>query len=242
MRYKRLSLRLRHLSLAWSGFHHAQLANSLAEFEGRVGELRAEADARRTNLETQQSALDERKSGRSRLNQRVQDAQQAVFDLRSQREQAENQANLAHIKGSGLQDRLGSSRANLDELEMQLREVSAQVDTGAQDKQMQLGLLGSSDAVFQQRNRELAIVEGELTKLEQELQQAKFELLQLESTVARLRTDCSGYEVDQKTSVHRHETLAQELEGVRQQQVAAAQLSAELVKWVLRIVPFCQRI
>ena len=70
---------------------------------------------------------------------------------------------------------------------MGAREVSAQVDTGAQDKQMQLGLLGSSDAVFQQRNRELGIVEGELSRLEQDLQQAKFHLLQLESTVARLR-------------------------------------------------------
>src|SRR5687768_9390255 len=228
MRYKRISFRLRHLSLAWSGYHHARLAASLADFEEKVGSLRSEADARRTNLETQQAALDEKKSSRSRLNQRVQDAQQAVFDLRSQKEQAENQANLAHIKRSGLEDRLGSSRANLDELEMQLREVSAQVDTGAQDKQMQLGLLGSSDAVFQQRNRELAIVEGELTKLEQELQQSKFQLLQLESTVARLRTDCSGYEVDQKTSVHRHDMLAQELEGVRQARAAAAQVVAEM--------------
>ncbi|MEO6003528.1 MAG: chromosome segregation protein SMC, partial [Opitutus sp.] len=228
MRYKRLSFRLRHLSLAWSGYHHAQLATSLADFESKVGSLRADADARRSNLEAQQSALDEKKTGRSRLNQRVQDAQQAVFDLRSQKDQAENQANLAQIKRSGLEDRLGSSRSNLDGLEMQLREVSAQVDTGAQDKQMQLGLLGSSDAVFQQRNRELAIVEGELTKLEQELQHSKFQLLQLESTVARLRTDCSGYEVDQKTSVHRHDMLAQELEGVRQQQIAAAQQVAEL--------------
>ncbi len=228
MRYKRLSFRLKHLSLAWSGYHHAQFAAQLAELEGKVGGLRAEAESRRTNLETQQAALDEKKAGRMRLNQRVQDAQQAVFDVRSQKEQAENQANLAQIKRTGLEDRLGSSRANLDELEMQLREVSAQVDTGAQDKQTQLGLLGSSDAVFQQRNRELAIVEGELTKLEQELQQAKFQLLQLESTVARLRTDCSGYEVDQKTSVHRHESLAQELESVRQQQAATQQVVAEL--------------
>ncbi len=228
MRYKRISFRLRHLSLAWSGYHHARFASSLGELESKVGALRAAADERRSHLEEQQSALDEKKAGRMRLNQRVQDAQQAVFDVRSQKEQAENQANLAQIKRAGLEDRLGSSRANLDELEMQLREVSEQVDTGAQDKQMQLGLLGSSDAVFQQRNRELAIVEGELTKLEQELQQAKFQLLQLESTVARLRTDCSGYEVDQKTSVHRHDMLAQELEGVRQQQVAAAQMVAEL--------------
>ena len=227
MRYKRLNHRLRHFALAWSGFHHAQLTATLGELDVRVAALRAEAEARRANLETQEAALNERKAHRSRLNQRVQDAQQAVFDLRSQKEAAENAANLAQIRRSGLEDRLGSSRDNLGELEMQLREVAAQVDSGAQDKQLQLELLGGSDAVFQQRNRELAIVEGELNKLEQELNQAKFHLLQLESTVARLRTDCSGYEVDQKTSVHQHDSLARELEGVRQQQAAGAQLAAE---------------
>ena len=227
MRYKRLNHRLRHLALAWSGYHHAELTATLAELEGKVTALRSEADTRRSSLEEQQSALDEKKQHRSRLNQRVQDAQQAVFDLRSQREAAENAANLAQIRRSGLEDRLASSRDNLGEIEMQLREVSAQVDTGAQDKQMQLGLLGSSDAVFQQRNRELAIVEGELTKLEQDLNQAKFQLLQIDSTVARLRTDCSGYEVDQKTSAHKHNSLAQEVEGVRQEQTGAAQMAAE---------------
>ncbi len=227
MRYKRLSHRMRHRSLAYSGFHHAQLVATLNGLDAKVGELRAQADERRSKLEAQQAQLDEKKSHRSRLNQRVQDAQQAVFDLRSQKESAENAANLAQIKRSGLEDRLGSSRDNLNELEMQLREVAAQVDTGAQDKQMQLGLLGSSDAVFQQRNRELAIVEGELSKLEQELQQAKFQLLQFESTVARLRTDCSGYEVDQKTSVHRHDSLAQELEGIRVQLGEATQTAAD---------------
>jgi chromosome segregation protein len=171
--------------------------------------------------------LADQRAQRGRLNQRVQDAQQAVYDVRSQKEAAENAATLAQIKRSGLEDRLASSRGNLGEVEMQLREVSAQVDTGAQDKQLQLELLGGSDAVYQQRNRELAIVEGELSRLEQELNQAKFQLLQLESTVARLRTDCSGYEVDQKTSVHKHDSLAQELEGVRQQKAAAEQVAAE---------------
>ena len=228
MRYKRLSHRLRHLSLAWSAFQHGQLSATLHGLEEKVATLRTEADARRARLETEQAALDERKARRGQLNQRVQDAQQSVYDVRSQKEAAENQANLAQIKRSGLEDRLASSRDNLGELEMQLREVTAQADTGAQDKQMQLGLLGSSDAVFQQRNREVAIAEGELSKLEQELHQAKFELLQLESTVARLRTDCSGYEVDQKTSAHKHDSLAQELEGVRQQETVAAQNAAEL--------------
>lgn len=228
LRYKKLSFRLRHLSLAYSAFHYAQISATLAGLEEQVIKLRAAAETRRTYLNQQQQELESKKTERSRLNQRVQDAQQAVFDLRSEKEQAENAANLAQIKRTGLADRLESSRDNLGELEMQLRELSAQVDSGAQDKQEQLSLLGSSDAVFQNRNRELAVAEGELSKLEQELQQAKFQLLTLESTVARLRTDCSSYEVDQKTSVHRHDSLLQELEGVRQQQSSSTQMVSEM--------------
>src|SRR5882757_118388 len=84
MRYRRLSHRLRHLSLAWSSCQHAQLTVTLTDLEGRVSGLRAQADARRASLESQQGSLDEKKTLRGRLNQRVQDAQQAVFDLRSQ--------------------------------------------------------------------------------------------------------------------------------------------------------------
>ena len=110
----------------------------------------------------------------------------AVFDLRSQKDHAENAANLAKIRrGPGFPDRLARGRATPSaSLEMQLREVAAQVDTGSQDKQLQLGLLGSSDAFYQQHNRELAVAEGVLGKLDRDLQQAKFELLQFDSAVA----------------------------------------------------------
>jgi chromosome segregation protein len=221
MRYKRLAHRLKHLSLAWSALQHAKLAEALAALELTVTGLRAEAEKRRTALDGQQSGLEARKTDRSRLNQRVQDAQQAVYDLRSQKEHAENGANMAKIRRSGLAERLAGSRDTLGELEMQLREVAAQVDTGSQDKQLQLGLLGSSDAVYQQHNRELAVSEGELGKLDRDLQQAKFELLQFDSAVARLRTESSGYEVDQKTSIHRHEALAGDFRLASEQAASA---------------------
>jgi chromosome segregation protein len=227
LRYKKLSYRLRHLALAYSGYHYTQISTQLATLEEQVIKLRAAAETRRVHFSQRQTELEDKKALRSRLNQRVQDAQQAVFDLRSEKEQMENAANLAQIKRTGLADRLESSRDNLGETEMQLRELSEQVDSGAQDKQQQLNLLGSSDAVFQNRNRELAVVEGELSKLEQDLQQGKFQLLTLESSVARLRTDSSGYEVDQKTSAHKHDSLLQEVEGVRQQQSSVAQQLSE---------------
>jgi len=227
MRYKRLAHRLRHLSLAQSAFQHGRLSESLTALESRLAGLREEAEKRRAALGGQQSGLEARKADRSRLNQRVQDAQQAVFDLRSQKEHAENAANMARLRRTGLAERLEGTRDSLGELEMQLREVAAQVDTGSQDKQLQLGLLGSSDAVYQQHNRELAVFEGELSKLDRELQQAKFELLQFDSAVARLRTESSGYEVDQKTSIHRHEALAGELRQVAEQAALASTSARE---------------
>ena len=222
MRYKRVSFRLRHLSLAHGGWQWSQLRATIAGLEADGAALRGATEAHRAALDERQRELAELKTRRSDHHERLQSAQQSAFDLRSQKEQAENQAGVARIKQASLEERIQSSRDDLAELEMQLREVSAQADTGAQDKQQMLGLLGSSDAIFQERNRGLAIVEGELGRQEQRLQQAKFDLLQLESTMARLRTDCSGYEVDSKTSAVRHEELAAQSADVRQAQAAAA--------------------
>lgn len=228
MRYKRLSFRLRHLALAHGNFHWLQLSTALAELEGRVAGLRGDADTRRTTLDEKTRALDEKKAHRSALMQRVQDAQQAVFDLRSQKEQTENAANMAQVRRQGLLDRLTAGKDDLAELEMQLRELASQVDTGAQDKQMQLTLLGSSDAVFQERNRELAVLENELAKTEQQLNQDKFHLLQLESSVARHVTESSSLEVDARTSQNKYEQVAATIEEVRAAVETAQQALAEV--------------
>src|SRR6478736_1996695 len=215
MRFKRLSFRLRQLALAHGAHQWQGLSATLNELDGRVSGLRTEAETRRATLEEKSRGLDEYKARRSALTQSVQDAQQAVFDLRSQKEAAENQSGLAEVKRLGLAERLDAGKDNVTELEMQLRELASQVDTGSQDKQMQLSLLGSSDAVFQDRNRELAVLEGDMTRLEQQLSQEKFHLLQIESVVARLRTDSSGLEVDARTSQHKYDTLSQELDQLR---------------------------
>ena len=223
MRYKRLSFRLRQLALAHASHQWGGLSAALSGLAERVAALRGEAEVRQRALDERNAGIDARKSGRSALNQRVQDAQQAVFDLRSQREQAENQASLAQVRRTGLAERVTAGQDDLAELDMQLREVTAQVDTGSQDRQLQLNLLGSSDAVFQDRNRELAVGEGELAKAEQQLSQEKFQLLQAESLVARLRTDSSSLEVDARASQHKFDQVTAGLAEVRAAVDAAAQ-------------------
>ncbi len=228
MRYKRLSFRLRHLALAQGNFQWRNLSSALTELEARVASLRGDADTRRATLDERTRALDAKKAARGTLSQRVQDAQQAVFDLKSQKEQAENASSMAEVRRTGLTERIASAKDDLGELEMQLKELASQVDTGAQDKQMQLSLLGSSDAVFQDRNRELAVAEGDLTRAEQQLNQEKFALLQLESAVARHRTESSGLEVDARTSQARFDQVTAELEEVRRAVAAAADTLAQV--------------
>lgn len=221
MRFRRLNHRLRHLALAHDGFQYQQLRGVLDELSARLQSLRGEADTRRSLLQEHQASLESQKARRTELNQRVQEAQQAVFDLRSEREQAANQIHLNQVKVQGLRDRIASAQDDLGELEMQLKEVSDQATSGQQDRQMQLNLLGESDAAFQAKNRELALVEGELNRLEQLVQKEKFQLLELESKVARLRTDCSALEVDQKTAVARHEQLQADMAGAMAQREEA---------------------
>ncbi|MBP7481554.1 MAG: chromosome segregation protein SMC [Lacunisphaera sp.] len=228
MRYKRLSFRLRHLALAQSGHQFGLLSAVLTELDGRVNSLREAADTRRATLEERSVKLNEGRTLRNFLGQRVQDAQQAVFDLRSQKEAAENAANMASVKRTALVERLDAGKDDLSELEMQRRELATQVDSSAQDKDAQLTLLGSSDAVFQDRNRELAVTEGELTKAEQQLSQDKFHLLQLESAVARHRTESSGLEVDARTSQNKFDSLSQELADLRAAVEGAAAALSEV--------------
>jgi chromosome segregation protein len=228
MRYKRLNFRLRHLALAQSGHQFGLLSASLAELDSRVNSLREAADTRRATLEERSVKLNEGRTLRNFLGQRVQDAQQAVFDLRSQKEAAENAASMAQVKRTALVERLDAGKDDLSELEMQRRELATQVDSSAQDKDTQLTLLGSSDAVFQDRNRELAVTEGELTKAEQQLSQDKFHLLQLESAVARHRTESSGLEVDARTSQNKFDSLSQELANLRAAVEGAAAALSEV--------------
>ena len=116
MRYKRLNFRLRHLALAQSGYQYGQLSAILADLDGRVASLREAADTRRATLEERSQKLNEGRTLRNFLGQRVQDAQQAVFDLKSQKEAAENAANMAQVKRTALAERIEAGKDSVHEI------------------------------------------------------------------------------------------------------------------------------
>ncbi len=211
IRYKKLSHRLRHLDVGYNAYQFGTLSNSLKFIDKSAGSLQAEVEELQKELVAKDSHLTVSKEERQALIQRVQDAQQSVFDLRSMKEQAANQAHLAQIKISSLEERAQQAREEIESFEAQIGEFAARLDEHSQDKQLHLDVLGNSDEVFQERNRELAEIEAQLESTDRQIQQCKVQALDAEHKASQAREQRSRYEVEAKTSENRLMRLEEEL-------------------------------
>ncbi|RME72140.1 MAG: chromosome segregation protein SMC [Verrucomicrobia bacterium] len=223
LRYKRLSHRLRHLDLAHNGHAHEILRSAINRLDEQLRARSGNVEQYRAGLESRESALAEARSRRGQLLQRVQEAQQAVFDLKSQKEAALNQAHMADIRRNSLEERIAQARDDLASIEKQLAELSEKADAGAQDKQAQLDILTQADAIFQERNRDLQAVEKQLREADERLRQFKHQLMQAESEMVRLRNTCSNLEVEQRTAQARRERLEEDFSEQDAAEAAAAE-------------------
>src|SRR5690625_3559679 len=103
LRYKKIRFRLKHLDLANSGRQYDQLRVSISEMEERVKVLSQEAEKEKGALGEGESEIDAKRAERAQANHHLQEVQQAVFDLRSSKEQAENKIQLADARRSDLE-------------------------------------------------------------------------------------------------------------------------------------------
>jgi chromosome segregation protein len=222
LRFRKLNTRLRHLDLAHKARHWGDLAGTLATAAQEVARLAAEVEAQRSGLDARKQQLDDRRAERSDLNQRLQQAQQSTFDLRTQAEQARNAAQMARVKQVSLQERIAETNREIESIAAQLLELEAELSNASRDKNEQISLLAGSDEEFQVRNREVLGYEQRISQIERDLQQRKLGQLEAESMLVRSRSDLTNLEVDQKTSVARKARIAEDTAEVRREREAAA--------------------
>ncbi|MCH6259260.1 chromosome segregation protein SMC [Puniceicoccaceae bacterium K14] len=217
IRFKKLSHKLRHLDVGYSAYQYGNLSSSLQFIDKSAGSLESEVEKFRTELEQKETHLVINKEERQSLTQRVQDAQQSVFDLRSMKEQIANQADMARIKISSLEERVQASTEEIESFESQVGEIAAKLDEDSQDKQMHMDVLGNSDEIFHERNRELAEIEERLQETERVIQQCKVQAMEAERNSSRAREQRSAFEVEARTNDSRlmrlEEELAEQSEG-----------------------------
>ena len=209
LRYQRIKHRLTHLDLAFSAYRYSYLNQSINEVAERATELREKVEKRTGTLERDESTLMEKKAERAGLSQKMEELQQRVYNLRSEKENADNQSEFAIIRSKDMATRIGEYQKEIVDLENQKSELASRAKDESENKQMQLGVVDDSDRIFGERKNELIAAQEELGEMEGALQNLRQDMLAAENRINRARSRCTTLEVDLKTYQVKHASLTE---------------------------------
>lgn len=211
LRYKRISHRLKHLDLSLCSHEFSGIQASLnsasqhsKEFSGKVEELR-------NSVTANEEALEEQRESRTELYAELESSQQGIFDIRSKKDQAENQAKFARSRIEDVTHRLAQIDQELENLVRRQAEVQNRSQDDVQTRQRQLDLVGNSDEVHQVKADELSEVQTRIASTEANLQNERRHISEMEVAMSRLRTDVSHLEVALKTDEVKQSSMNEDI-------------------------------
>lgn len=217
LRFQRIKHRLTHLDLAFNAHRHADLSASIRKLAERASELRIKVEAYTRSLERDESILTEKKAARAGLFQKMEELQQRVYNLRSEKENADNQSEFAALRCKDMEARIEEYKKEIADLEKQKSELAQRAKNESENKQMQLDVVDDSDRIFRQRNNELVAAQEKLGEMEGELQKRRQDQLYTENRINRARSRCTTLEVDLKTYQVKHGSLTENAIGLKEE-------------------------
>lgn len=188
LRYQRIKHRLTHLDLAFSAHRHAALSQSISALATRASELRKQVEAQNTALERDESVLAEKKTQRTELAEKMEALQQRVYNLRSEKENADNQSEFSTIRSKDLDARIVEFQKEVADLEKQKSDLARRAKDETENKQLQLGVVDDSDRIFRERSNDLILAQEKLGEMEGELQKRRQDVLHAENRINRARS------------------------------------------------------
>ena len=209
LRYQRIHHRLTHLDLANSAYRFAGYQKSLNEQAGHAEKSRSELEARTESLAKDEASLAELRTTRAERFEKMQDLQQRIYNLRSEMENASNQAEFAEIRIKDTEGRIAECGREIEELESRKAELSRKAEDEAENKQLQLGVVDDSDRIFKEQSDVLLRMQEALGELEARLQSRRQETLLAENRISRARSNCTTLEVELKTYQVKHASLTE---------------------------------
>lgn len=228
LRYQRIKHRLTHLDLAFSSYRFSSLKESIDQVARRADELRKKLEAHTESMATDEEALAVQKAARAELYEKMQELQQRVFNLRSEKENSENQAEFSGIRMKDLEARIEEYQKEIHGLEAQQNELAERGRSEAENKQLQIDVVDDSDRIFRDRSEELVRSQEQLGEMEAQLQQRRQAVLQAENRINRARSRCTTLEVDLKTYQVKHAGLTETILMLKEEIVVLEQGHAEI--------------
>ncbi len=228
LRYKRLSLRLRHLDLALNAKNYTEQTASLAEDTEKLKELSAKILEVSQKLAAGEENLLRMRSARAEIQAELERMRQASAEIRSQKEQAQRNSEFAAVRKKDILERSVQLEKELESLRQQLSMLEGKAKGDAEVKQMQLNLVSEDDEVFRRQGAELAEIENALKLAEEELSRTRQDALMNESSITRLRSNCTTLEVELKSYQVRHGALSDAIFQIKEENLALENRVAEI--------------
>ncbi|MGK0456750.1 MAG: chromosome segregation protein, partial [Zhongshania aliphaticivorans] len=234
LRYQRLKYRLTHLDLASCAHRFKSLKESIDELTGRVSELKKQLETHSNLVAHDEQKLASRKTERAELYKKIQELQQRVFNLRSEKEHAESQVGFSDVRMKDFNARIAEYEKEVKDLEKQQGELVKRAKSEAENRQTHLNFVDDSGRVFRDQSVEFNKVQEHLDTLERQLQQSRQKMLEAENKINRSRSRCTTLEVDLKTYQVTHASLAETILALKEETVVLEKTSAAIKQLLLQ--------
>ena len=217
LRYQRLEHRLKHLDLALSAKRYSEFDGYIKEFMERSSELNATVASQAKQLQAEEEHLKTMKQGRQDLYDGMQELQQRVYNLRSEKENAKNQSELYSVRANDSSVLIENYKQEIHSIEEEQKQIDLRVQRDSESKQKQLNLVGDSDVNHQNQETEFLETQAKLNDLESSLQEKRALLLDSENRINRSRSDSTSLELEIKTSQVKHASLTEKIVTLKQE-------------------------
>ena len=211
LRYKRISHRLKHLDLAFSSHQFLGIRNNLDSASQQSKDFTGKVEVLKQAVTSKESALDTQRESRTQLYSELEASQQGIFDLRSRKDQAENQSKFAQSRIEDVASRLEQIDHEIENLVRRHDEVMNRSQEDVEVRQQQMDLVGNSDEINQTRTEELSEVQTRIASAEANLQNERRLIHESEIVITRLRTEVSHLEVALKTDEVKQSSLNEDI-------------------------------
>ncbi len=234
LRYQRLNCRLTHLDLALCAHRFQSLRESVNTLTKEVDELKKQLAAHNELVERDEETLTLRKAERSELYKQIQELQQCVFNLRSEKETIENHAGFSDVRIKDFNARIAKYAKEVKELEQQRDELTDRAKDESKNRQLHLDLIDDSNRVFHDQSAEFNQAQGNLSDLEEKLRQSRQKILQAENQITRARSRCTTLEINLKTYQVKHSSVNEAITTLKEEAIALEKAGVEIKQLLLQ--------
>ena len=228
LRYQQLKYRLTHLDLALCAHRFESLKKSIDALADQASKIKKQLDAHNKSIAHDEQQLTKRKMERTELYKKIQELQQRVFDLRSEKANAENQIEFSDVRIKDFNERIAKYKEEVKGLKKQQNELRERAQSESKNRQLHLDFVDDSDRVFRDQSAEFDKVQKHLEALEGQFQQARQKMLQIENQINRSRSRCTTLEVDLKTYQVKHASLIETILALKEETTVLEKTSAEI--------------